>query len=79
MWCESDRAILYPRGLLPVASSRRSHSRTLPPEDRALFEALDLGVATLSPEELGPALPEPHPSWMVRAEEDWAKRYGAGR
>ena len=51
----------------------------LPPEDRALFDGLDLGVATLSPEELGTALPEPHPSWMVRVEEDWARRYGAGR
>lgn len=48
----------------------------LPPEDRAAFEALDLGVATLSPAELGPALPEPHPSWAVRLAEDWTERYG---
>ena len=51
----------------------------LPPEDRARFEALDLGVATLGPEALGAVLPEPHPSWMVRLEEDWTRRYGAGR
>lgn len=51
----------------------------LPAGDRALFEAIDLGPATLSPEELGPALPEPHPSWMTRVEADWARRYGAGR
>jgi putative thiamine transport system substrate-binding protein len=51
----------------------------LPPEDRALFDAIDLGPATPTPEELGPTRPEPHPSWMVRLEEDWARRYGAGR
>lgn len=44
--------------------------------DRARFEALDLGVATLKPDELGPALPEPHPSWMSMIEEEWARRYG---
>jgi len=48
----------------------------LPPEERARFEALELGIATLGPEELGPTLPEPHPSWMVRIEEDWIRRYG---
>lgn len=47
-------------------------------EDRARFEALDLGPATLSPEELGPSLPEPHPSWMERLSLDWIKRYGVG-
>ena len=51
----------------------------LPEEDRAAFDALDLGIATLSPEELGPALPEPHPSWMTRITEDWTRRYGAGQ
>lgn len=45
-------------------------------EDRARFEALDLGIATLKPEELGPTLPEPHPSWMAMIEEEWAARYG---
>jgi putative thiamine transport system substrate-binding protein len=48
----------------------------LPPEDRARFEALELGVATLRPEDLGPTLPEPHPSWMERIETEWARRYG---
>jgi len=51
----------------------------LSPEDRARFEALDLGIATLSPEELGPALPEPHPSWMTRIEADWIDRFGTAR
>jgi putative thiamine transport system substrate-binding protein len=46
---------------------------------RALFDALDLGPATLSPDELGPPLPEPHPAWMERLAADWAARHGAGR
>ena len=50
---------------------------SLSPEDRARFDAIDLGVATLKPEEFGPALPEPHASWMTRFEQDWIKRYGA--
>jgi putative thiamine transport system substrate-binding protein len=44
--------------------------------DRALFDAVDLGIATLSPKDLGPALPEPHPSWMAQVEADWIARYG---
>jgi len=51
----------------------------LSPEDRAAFDAIELGVATLSPDELGDALPEPHPSWMVRLERDWTARYGVGQ
>ncbi|MCF1504749.1 ABC transporter substrate-binding protein [Afifella sp. H1R] len=51
----------------------------LPKEDRARFDTLDLGVATLPPEELGKALPEPHASWMERLEAEWARRYGAGQ
>jgi len=47
-------------------------------EDRARFEALDLGIATLRPEELGPALDEPHPTWMSRLEERWSARYAVG-
>ncbi|PKQ04118.1 MAG: ABC transporter substrate-binding protein, partial [Alphaproteobacteria bacterium HGW-Alphaproteobacteria-10] len=47
--------------------------------DRAQFEALDLGVATLSPAELGATLSEPHPSWMTRLEQDWTTRYGLAR
>jgi putative thiamine transport system substrate-binding protein len=44
--------------------------------ERAKFDALELGVATLKPSELGPKLPEPHPTWMSRLEVEWAKRYG---
>ncbi len=46
-------------------------------EDRARFEALDLGVATLKPDRFGPSLDEPHPSWMDRLETEWKRRYGA--
>ncbi len=44
--------------------------------DRARFNALKLGVATLPPEALGPVLLEPHASWMTRIAADWTKRYG---
>lgn len=44
--------------------------------DRAAFAALDLGIATLSPAELGQVRNEPHPSWMTRISDDWQKRYG---
>ena len=45
--------------------------------DRAAFDALELGIATLSPAELGSVQAEPHPSWATRIAEDWAARYGA--
>jgi len=48
----------------------------LRPEDRDAFAALDLGVATLTPDQLGPSLLEPHASWMGRIETEWSKRYG---
>ena len=51
--------------------------RKLPKADQAAFAALDLGVATLPPDRLGPAQPEPHPDWMTRIEAEWTKRYGA--
>jgi putative thiamine transport system substrate-binding protein len=46
-------------------------------EERALFDDLPRGPATLAPDELGPTLPEPHPSWMTRIEERWLTRYGS--
>lgn len=48
----------------------------LPREDAARFAGLDLGPATLPPEALGPALLEPHGSWMGKITEDWVARYG---
>ncbi len=48
-------------------------------DDRKLFAALDLGIATLPPEKLGLALPEPHTSWLKRLESEWARRYGVNQ
>ncbi|WP_190305622.1 ABC transporter substrate-binding protein [Roseicitreum antarcticum] len=45
-------------------------------EDRARFDALDLGIATLPPAQMGTALLEPHPDWMTRIAQDWTARYG---
>lgn len=43
--------------------------------DRHLFESQPRGIATLPPDQLGPTLLEPHPSWMTRIEEKWQRRY----
>jgi putative thiamine transport system substrate-binding protein len=48
-------------------------------DDRARFEKLPRGPATLSPQELGKPLAEPHPFWMQRLEKEWQKRYAAGQ
>jgi putative thiamine transport system substrate-binding protein len=48
-------------------------------DERAAFDALELGIATLSPAELGSVQAEPHPSWMTRIADDWAERYGTGQ
>ena len=47
--------------------------------DRALFETLDLGIATLTPAELGIVQDEPHPTWMTRISDDWVARYGVAQ
>ena len=49
---------------------------SLPTNMQEKFGALDLGIATLKPEELGPTYNEPHASWMERLEKEWFKRYG---
>jgi len=49
----------------------------LPADAQAAFASLDLGIATLKPDELGPAFDEPHPTWMDRIEMEWKRRYGA--
>jgi len=51
----------------------------LGPEDRARFDGLALGVATLPPAGLGPVLLEPHAGWMVRISSDWTARYGVAQ
>ncbi|MCB1384838.1 MAG: ABC transporter substrate-binding protein [Nitratireductor sp.] len=49
---------------------------SLPADLQAQFDALDLGIATLKPSELGPTLNEPHASWMEELEKEWTRRYG---
>ena len=51
----------------------------LPDAQRGAFAALPLGIATLSPEDLGPVLPEPAPSWSDWIEAEWERRYASGR
>ena len=45
--------------------------------ERALFAAWPRGPEALAPDALGPALPEPHPSWMTRLTEAWERRVAA--
>lgn len=47
-------------------------------DQRALFDAVPKHPAAPALDSLGPALPEPHPSWMERIEKEWARRYAAG-
>ena len=72
--------------LSPLAQARKQDSRywgeptvlnvaELPAEDRQLFEEAVRGPATLSDSDLGPALLEPHPSWVAALESEWARRY----
>ncbi|SBS27218.1 hypothetical protein MAQ5080_00743 [Marinomonas aquimarina] len=47
----------------------------LAPQQQAAFDALPQGIATLSLDQLGTTLPEPHSSWMEALEIEWRKRY----
>lgn len=49
----------------------------LTPDQRAAFEAIDLGPAAVSPRELTRRLREPHTSWVPALEAAWLQRYGA--
>ena len=73
--------------LSPVAQARKQDpsemgARTvlaverLDPADRDLFERLPRHEASPLPGEVGPLLPEPHPYWMDRLEQEWERRYG---
>jgi putative thiamine transport system substrate-binding protein len=50
----------------------------LTPEERALFDALPRHPALPAADALGPALPEPHPTWMEAVESLWLQRYQGG-
>ncbi|QTF94512.1 MAG: ABC transporter substrate-binding protein [Halomonas sp. BM-2019] len=43
--------------------------------DRARFDEIDLGIATLAPDQLGEVLGQPHPSWVDALAEAWQDRY----
>lgn len=43
--------------------------------EKAQFNAIPRGIATLSIEELGQTLPEPHSSWVNALEKEWRERY----
>lgn len=71
----------------PAAQARKADERwwgdatvlavaRLPATERARFAALQPGPATLPPR--GPVLDEPHPSWMIGLEREWARRYRGG-
>ncbi|AVX05637.1 protein YnjB [Maritalea myrionectae] len=47
----------------------------LPDAQKAYFDALELGPATLQGEEFGKTLLEPHASWATMLEEEWTKRF----
>ncbi|MBM6550044.1 ABC transporter substrate-binding protein [Marinomonas ostreistagni] len=47
----------------------------LSPQSQAELDNLPRGLATLSIEELGTTLPEPHSSWMTALEQAWQARY----
>ncbi len=49
----------------------------LSPEDRARFEALPRGIATLPPEALVPVRPELDASWMTAIEAEWLRRFSS--
>lgn len=44
-------------------------------EDQEALNSLPRGIATLSINELGKTLPEPHTSWVLALESEWRKRY----
>jgi putative thiamine transport system substrate-binding protein len=48
----------------------------LPAEERRRFDNLPRSAATLSSEDLGKPLLEPHPSWMTRITAEWERRHG---
>jgi putative thiamine transport system substrate-binding protein len=45
--------------------------------DRARFDRLPRGIATLPLEALTPVRPEPHPSWMTEIEAEWLRRFSS--
>ena len=76
---EDARKIMIDSQLRPVGVSDRNLVAAFRAVDREAFDSLELGIATLSPAELGTVQAEPHPSWMTRIADDWADRYGVAQ
>ncbi|MDT8399222.1 MAG: ABC transporter substrate-binding protein [Pseudomonadales bacterium] len=51
----------------------------LPAAERRWFDQLPSAAASLSAEQLGVPLPEPHPQWTERLEQHWQQSYGVSR
>ena len=47
----------------------------LSPEQRRLFADIPRGIATLTADQLGTVILEPHASWVSAIEKEWQKRY----
>ena len=70
----------------PLAQSRKANPKIwgdptvldverLKPEDKALFDEIPIGRATMSSAELSKVLLEPHASWVEALEKEWLRRY----
>lgn len=82
-----DAAMVFADFLLsPEAQARKSASSVwgdptvlsmakLSPEERALFADMPHGLATLTAEQLGSVILEPHASWVSAIEKEWLNRY----
>lgn len=82
-----DAAMVFADFLLsPEAQARKSAPSVwgdptvlsmakLSPEERALFADMPHGLATLTAEQLGSVILEPHASWVSAIEKEWLNRY----
>ena len=82
-----EGAMVFANFLLsPQAQARKADSKIwgdptvlgiqkLTSKDKTLFDKIPKGIATLTTEELGQVLPEPHVSWVKALEKEWLKRY----
>lgn len=83
----SEGAMVFANFLMsPLAQARKADptiwgdpsvlaTQKLTAEDKAIFDALPLGAATLTDAELGAVLREPHTSWVEALEKAWLARY----
>ena len=82
-----EAAMVFANFLLsPNAQARKSDPKIwgdptvldinqLQASQKKLFDAVPKGIATLTPEQLGKTLPEPHSSWVRALEKEWLRRY----